>query len=455
MRFFRRPCIPAAVLLAALLPCPTASAQAPAPRDADARTADVLAAPTIYKLKNGLTVVLSEDDRLPLVSVVVAYKAGSIYESAGKTGLAALLENFMFEGSADVPEHQHINLVNRVGGTLSAAANEERTLFYQTVPANQLALALWLESDRMRFLEMKEDRFEKIRGDLLEEFRQRRQSEPYLAGLAAFDLLLYKDFPFGHSLSGTEDDIRGLTLEDTRNFYNNYYGPNNAVLCITGGLNKTRARELISRYFESLPRCRDMASHFEPISWIKKATAGGAVDPLATAPAFYLGFRIVPPPSRDYYTLVLIDYILLRARTSRLNRRLLGLDSKIAYDLAGGIERRRDRTVYKIFVQASPAMIEPCQNAIFDEMDKLKRRFVSPEELDKFKAVLKQDYYLRISNALDRALFLVDAWLTLPDMESVGRELDKFLAVTPGDVIGIANRYFTSENSVLWDIRTK
>ena len=100
-------------------------------------------------------------------------------------------------------------------------------------------------------------------------------------------------------------------------------------------------------------------------------------------------------------------------------------------------------------------MIEPCQNAIFDEMDKLKRRFVSPEELDKFKAVLKQDYYLRISNALDRALFLVDAWLTLPDMESVGRELDKFLAVTPGDVIGIANRYFNSENSVLWDIRTK
>ena len=88
-------------------------------------------------------------------------------------------------------------------------------------------------------------------------------------------------------------------------------------------------------------------------------------------------------------------------------------------------------------------------------MDKLKRRFVSVEELDKFKAVLKQDYYLRISNALDRALFLVDAWQTLPELETVGRELDKFLAVTPGDIIGIANRYFTTENSVLWNIRTK
>ena len=447
MHFFRRPRVPAALILAIFLPGAGAYAQTPVPP----RGAEALDPPTVYRLRNGLTVVLSEDDRLPLVSVVVAYKAGSIYESPGKTGLASLMENFMFEGSADVPDHQHINLVNRMGGTLSAAANEERTLFYQTMPANQLALALWMESDRMRFLEMNKDRFEKIRGDLLEESRQRGASE---IGLTSFDQLLYADFPFGHPLSGREEDIRGLTLEDARLFYGAFYGPNNAVLCITGDINKTRARELVSRYFETLPRGRDLPPVPEPSIWVRKPAAGGSVDPLAAAPAFYLGFRLVPPPSRDYYTLVLIDYILLRGRTSRLIHRLLGLDNKIAYELAGGIERRRDRAVYKIFVQASPAMIEPCQNAIFDEMDKLKRRFVSVEELDKFKAILKQDYYLRISNALDRALFLVDAWLTLPELETVGRELDKFLAVTPGDIIGIANRYFTTENSVLWNIRT-
>jgi zinc protease len=452
MLFFRRPCVPAALVLATLLPCPATRAQTPAAPSPASRGTDALAAPTVYKLKNGLTVVLSEDDRLPMVSVVVAYKAGSIYEPRGKTGLAALMENLMFEGSADVPDHQHINLINRVGGTLSAAANEERTLFFQTVPSNQLALALWLESDRMRFLGINDDRFEKIRGDLLEELRQRRQT---WAGLASFEQLLYNDFPFGHALAGTEEDIRGLSLEDARIFYSGFYAPNNALLCITGDLNKTRTRELISRYFETLPRGRDMAPAFEPWIWAKKPAVGGGLDPLAGAPAFYLGFRLVPPPNRDYYTLVLIDYILMRGRTSRLIRRLLGLDNKIAYDLAGGIERRRDRTVYKIFVQASPAMIEPCQAAIFDEMDKLKRRFISPEELEKFKAVLKQDYYLRISNALDRALFLVEAWLNGPELESAGRELDKYLDVTPADIIGIANRYFTVDNSVLWNIRTK
>ncbi|MGD0783489.1 MAG: insulinase family protein, partial [Candidatus Aminicenantales bacterium] len=116
MRFFRRPCVAAALVLAAVLPGPAVRAQAPVSRDSGPRASEALAAPTVYKLKNGLTIVLSEDDRLPLVSVVVAYKAGSIDEPPGKTGLASLMENLMFEGSADVPDHQHINLINRVGG---------------------------------------------------------------------------------------------------------------------------------------------------------------------------------------------------------------------------------------------------------------------------------------------------------------------------------------------------
>jgi zinc protease len=445
----------AALLLSGLLPCLVAGAPPPQAPGPAPKSGEILPAPLRYRLKNGLTVIISEDNSLPLVSVVVAYKAGSIYEAPGKTGLASLMENLMFEGSADVPDHQHINLVNRIGGTLSAAANEERTLFYQTVPSNWLAATLWLEADRMSFLEMNEDRFEKIRGDLLEDLRQSRQSAAYRSGLTAFDRILYNDFTFGHALAGTENDIRGLTLEDARAFYGNFYGPNNAVLCITGDVNRNRARELVSRFFETLPRNRENAPVFEPQSWIKKPVVDGAVDPLAGNPAFYLGFRLVPPTARDYYTLVLIDYILLRGRTSRLNRRLLSLDDKLAYELAGGIERRRDRAVYKIFVEAVPSMIDRCQRVIFDELDKLKRNFVSPEELDKFKAMFKQDFCLRLSNALDRALFLVDTWLILPNVESLGRELDKYMAVTPADVVGIANRFFTAENSILWNIRAK
>jgi predicted Zn-dependent peptidase len=133
----------------------------------------------------------------------------------------------------------------------------------------------------------------------------------------------------------------------------------------------------------------------------------------------------------------------------------LSLDNKIAYQLAGGIERRRDRAVYKIFAEAGPQMIEPCQSAIFDELDKLKRSFLSPEEMEKYKSMLRQDYYLRTSSALDRALYLVDAWFSRPNLDDVKSELSRYLAVTPVDIVGIANRFFTVENSVILNVKTK
>ncbi len=408
-----------------------------------------------YKLKNGLSVILSEDNSLPLVSVVVLYKTGSAYEQPGKTGLATLMENLMFSGSANVPPLQHISFINRVGGSFSAAASEDRTLFYQTIPSNRLALALWLESDRMRFLQIDETRFDQARDNLVDEVRRRRADEPYADDMSAFDQLMYPEFAFGHPLPGLEQDIRNLTVEDARAFYAAYYVPNNAVLCITGDINRVRVRELVARFFETLPRGRDATPAFEP-----PAPAGGAVnrsiiDGRAESPAFVLGYRLAAPPADDYYPLVVLDYILFRGRTSRLTRRLLGVNNKIAFRAAGGIERRANRAAYKLFVIAAPAMIETCREAINDELDKIKRSFLSPSELLRVKAMLRSDYYERILPMLDRALLLVDAWLTLPDIEDMPRQLTRYLAVSASDIVGIANRYFTPANSVLLNVRMK
>jgi zinc protease len=411
---------------------------------------------TQYKLRNGLTVVISEDDSLPLVSIVVAYKAGSIYEQPGKTGLAALLENLMFAGSTDVPPLQHISFVNRVGGNLSAAGSEDRTIFYQTVPANNLALILWLEADRMRFLELDEARFSSAKAQLLDDVRIRRKSEPYYEGLAAFDQMIHPGFAFGHPPSGLEEDIRGLTLEDAKAFYAAYYAPNNAVLCLTGNIQKTRARELIQRYFETLPRGRDIAPITDPPPPPgRQAETAEFVDQAALSPAFSLGFRLSSSLSPEYHTLILLDYILLRGRSSRLSRRLLDPNQKIAYRLAGGIERRRERSSYKIFVQANPAQIEPCQNEIFAELARLRQNFLSAAELNRYKALFEQEYYRRIGTAIERALYLVDLWFIQRDLDAAPTELGRFLAVTPANIVGLAARYFTPANSFLVRMRTR
>jgi predicted Zn-dependent peptidase len=411
---------------------------------------------TSYRLKNGLNVILSEDISLPIVSVAVAYGAGSVVEPAGKTGMASMMENLMFSGSANVPPRQHFNYINRVGGTFNAMVSEDRTVFYETVPSNRLSLLLWLESDRMRSLEIGAKALEDARSALLEDLQDRRATDPFFESSRKFDQLLYSDFAQSQSLLGTEEDVRGLTIEDLRAFYAANYGPNNAVLCITGSFDKLRARELVSQYFETLPRGRDAVLAVEPLALARKQVVQSFVEPTATAPAFYLGFRLPAPRSVDFYTLTLLDYILFRGRTSKIARRLLNPDAKIAYRLSGGIERRRDRAVYKIFVIANnDVMIQYCQTALFSELARLKSSPLSEDDLSRYKAMFKQDYLARLSTTVDRALYLDDYFLTLGGFQEFGLDLEKYMSVSAADVIGIVARYLTPENSIILDVRTK
>ena len=446
---FSRQKVPALALALAL-----AGLSSPPPSLAQAAGAFPL---THYRLRNGLNVILSENPALPVVSVAVAYGAGSILEPPGKTGMASMMENLMFAGSANVPARQHFNYINRVGGTFNALVSEDRTVFYETVPSNRLSLLLWLESDRMRSLEFGPRDIEDARTALLEDLRDRRATDPFFESARRFDQLVYADFAQSHSLLGAEEDVRGLTLEDLRGFYGAYYGPNNAVLCIAGSFDKLKARELVSQYFETLPRGRDTGPAAEPsLALARKQVVESVVEPAAPAPALYLGFRLPSPQANDFTTLTLLDYILFRGRSSRIVRRLLNPNAKIAVRLSGGIERRRDRAVYKIFVLANnDVMVEQCRAAIFAELDKLRSSLLSEDDLNRYKAMLKQDYLARLSTSVDRALYLDDYFLTLGGFQEFGLDLEKYLSVTAADVVGIVARYLKPDNSIILDVRTK
>jgi len=412
-----------------------------------------------YKLKNGLEVILSEDFSFPVVSVAVAYNAGSIHESPGKTGLAYLMEDLMFRGSANVPPRQHNNYIWRKGGELNASASEDRTLFYETVPSNQLGLVLWLESDRMKSLELTERAFEDARNSLLEDLPLRRLTIPYHDSFLAFDQLLFFDFSRAHSLLGTEDDIRNLTFEEAKNFYATYYVPNNAVLCLAGSFDRQRARDLIARYFETIPSRGNgfhPALQPPPSPPKKERIVKTLVDDLASAPAFHLGFRLSPPSSDEFYALRLIDYILFRGRSSRLTRRLENIRSPLLSPASGDIEIRGNQAVYKIFATVNtPAMAEQCQSAIFSELEKLKIAYMSESELRRFKNLFKKDYLWRISSTRERAIFLAESYLTMDHFDDLPLELQRYLAVTPREIVTLLNRYFKTENSIIVNVWTK
>jgi predicted Zn-dependent peptidase len=413
-----------------------------------------------YTLKNGLAVVLSENSDLPLVSVVVGYNAGSIHELPGKTGVSYLLEKLMMSaGSANVSPFAQILDINRVGGSLNASTLEDQTLYYQTVPSNHLAMALWLESDRMKTLTITEENFEKARMELLQELQDRKTSEYYLNSLQAFDQLIYSDFAFSHSLLGDELDIRNLTLEDVKSFYELRYAPSNAVLCISGNFNKLTARELVARYFESLPAGKSAPSSFEPSPRNKTLVDKTMVDALASAPAVFIGFRLAPPASEYFPILTLLDFVLMRGRSARLPRRLLNREAKIAFQLSGGLEHRLNRAVFKIFIAASQTQIPECRAAVFAELDKVKTKFLGEAEIAKAKTLFRQNILSRTTPTIDRAIFLTESyWIyhsagrTLDDL---GKDLESVLRVTASDLVGIMARYFTLDNCVILQVRMK
>ncbi len=240
---------------------------------------------------------------------MLAYRAGSLREQPGKTGLAYLLEHMMmFNGSLNVGPMQHIGYINRVGGEPNASTTPDITYFYETVPSNQLGLVLWLESDRMRTLEIDAAKAERWKQSLLDDLAQRTASEPYLESSLAFDRLLFPDFRHHHGILGKEEDIRNLSPGDIVDFYAGLYVPNNAVLVIAGDIDLPRARELMDRYFETIPPGRDVPPPPEPRPPEKKSLVEMFSETLAPYPAFYLGYRVAPPYSRG----------LLRPESARL-----------------------------------------------------------------------------------------------------------------------------------------
>src|ERR671923_2589200 len=209
-----------------------------------------------YKLPNGLVVILSEDHRLPMVAVNLWYHVGPAYETPGKTGFAHLFEHMMFEGSRHVPGNSHMQFLEAAGASdINGTTDFDRTNYFETLPSNQLEMALWLESDRMGFLLETLDarKLANQRDVVRNERRQSVENAPYeLAEEAMYQTIFPKEHPYYAYVIGSHQDLESAQLDDVRNFFKQYYAPNNASLAIVGDFDKARARQLVEKYFGSV-----------------------------------------------------------------------------------------------------------------------------------------------------------------------------------------------------------
>jgi predicted Zn-dependent peptidase len=405
-----------------------------------------------FTLKNGLRVVLSKDSAVPVVSVAVYYDVGSRNEREGLTGFAHLFEHMMFQGSENVAKAAHFQYIFNAGGTMNGTTSTERTNYFETLPSNYLPLAFWLESDRMRSLKVTQENLDNQRNAVQEEKRLRYDNQPYVNAFLLMNELIFTNQANAHSTIGSMEDLDAATIDDVREFFRIYYAPNNAVLSVVGDFDYAEARELIEKYFGSIPS----QSNPPPVDVSETEDVAKREDtyhdPLAPAPAFVLGWKIAARRTPEFYALSLAGSLLFDGDSARLYQKLVKGDESVV-SIEGGIDERRGPSAFYIFALPKPGEeVAAIREKIFAEIKAIATEGPSDEEMEKLRNSLCNDAVRGRQSTMYRAQRLAEFALYDSSPQLFDEELDHYLSVTADDIKRAVAQFIDVDNRVVLDI---
>jgi predicted Zn-dependent peptidase len=400
---------------------------------------------TVYQFDNGLDVVLVENHAAPAVAVTVWYRVGGANDPPGRSGFAHLFEHMMFQGSADVPPGAHLELVARAGGNTNATTGRDRTRYFETLPAEQLPLALWLEADRMRSLVVDEATFERERAVVQEEYRLRYQNRPYGEARLLLETLPFTYPPYQQRTIGSIEDLDQATADEVRAFHDAYYTPNNATLVVAGDVDIPTTRELVQRYFGAIPRGQQPPALPPYVAQLEPPAAPVTVeDRLARVPALIGSYVIPPRGEADYYAAEVLGVILGQGRSSRLARALV--DSGLAARADTQVDGNRGPSLLSAVLVPNPNVDVARLEAVYsEEVDRIRGETVDAAELAKAVNQIRAARLSSFETALGVADAIQAAAFYLGDATAVLTEIERYQAVTPDDVSRVARQYLAPE----------
>jgi predicted Zn-dependent peptidase len=398
-----------------------------------------------FRLENGLFVTLSEDHTAPIVAVNLWYHVGSANERAGRTGFAHLFEHMLFQGSEHVQANEHFELVQRAGGTLNGSTWLDRTNYFETVPSNQLAIALWLEADRMGALlpAMTQQKLDTQRDVVSNERRWSVDNQPYGTWWEKLPALTYPEsHPFHHSLIGSFADLNAASLDDIAHFFATYYTPDNAVLTIAGDFDPREARDLVQAYFGAIPAGKgkpplpDMSL---PATFGR--TLREVVEDDVSLPRLYLAFRSPAFGTSGYYAASVAGAILGMRKGSRLQRALVR-EREVATDAtAFTFDLPKGADILIIDVTARPGIsAERLEQEVVSEIDRIRTGGVTQAEVDRAVALIGTDFVASMQQAGERADQLSRFATYFGDPSFINDQMNRYRSVTVEDV----NRFVAS-----------
>jgi predicted Zn-dependent peptidase len=415
---------------------------------------------TDYHLSNGLRVLLSVDHNAPVVAVSVTYDVGSRNEHPGRTGFAHLFEHMMFQGSQNVGKGEHMLLIQDNGGSMNGTTNQDRTNYFETVPANQLDLALFLEADRMRSLDISQTNLDNQRAVVQEEKRQSYDNQPYGGMSETIDQMAFSSFAYSHSTIGSMDDLNAATLDDVKAFFKMYYAPNNAAIAVVGDFNEAEAKRKIEKYFGDIPR----QAAPPPVDTAETPLAGEKrkvmTDKLARLTRYEAAYKTVPGNHPDSYALTILASILSGGRTSRLYMDIV--NKRLALNASAGGGFGRGPALFSFSATIPPGgNVDDVEKAFDAEIVRIQTDGVTDAEIQKARTQARARTIIGgfggrgggggggLQTALGRANSLTQNAIFFNDPGRINTLLSRLEAVTADDVKRVANQYLTKQNRVV------
>ena len=401
-----------------------------------------------YDLDNGLHVILHNDSTAPLVAVSVMYHVGSKNENPQMTGFAHFFEHLLFEGSVNIPRGQFFNIVQNAGGTMNANTSNDRTFYYELFPSNHLETGLWLESERMLHAKVDLKGIETQRSVVKEERRQRYDNRPYGTLVEEGMKRAFTKHPYNWSVIGSMDHIDAAGEEDYKNFYETYYVPDNAVLCIAGDFNTVNTKDLILKYFGDIPRGNTLIQRPDINEPDLKQEIRDVLYDNVQLPAVIHLYRIPAFAGEDYFAVKLLSDLLSNGASSRLHKSLVDEQQKAVYTGSFPFDLEHPGVVLQFAIGNMGIDVQDLESAMDLEVSKIKEDLMDLEEFQKLMNQTETQLINEKSSLLDIAEGLSTYYTYFSNTNMYNEQLSSFLNLTREDIRNAAIKYFDQNNRV-------
>jgi predicted Zn-dependent peptidase len=402
-----------------------------------------------FTLDNGLHVILHQDKSTPIVAVSVMYHVGSKNENPEKTGFAHFFEHLLFEGSENIGRGEYDKYIEKAGGTLNANTSMDRTYYFEILPSNQLELGLWLESERMLHAKVENVGIETQRQVVKEERRQRIDNQPYGSFLEQTMMRAYKVHPYRWPVIGSMAHLDAAEEKDYKNFYADFYVPNNAIVSIAGDIDYESAKALVTKYFASIPKGKKPV--YRP-TVVEPALGGEVRDTFydnIQLPGVIMAYRIPAAGTPDYYAVSMLGTLLSQGESSRLQKALVDEQQKAVAvgNFPLDLEDPGVSIAYGICSMGTDVL--DAEKSITAEIDRIKTETISDDEFQKLRNQVENDFVSSNSRVAGIAESLANYKMYFGDANLINTELQRYLAVTKEDIKKVANKYYGKDNRVV------